>query len=768
MNIGFFGIQSPHPKGRHDRSYLKQLSELVGAHAIKLRLSEGREDEEFYFASFAALARQAQLDCCIVSDPAVLNTLVKSLPDFKPSFDKRGKEKKLSLNDYHGSLIKIPAAKVGGLKNIEVLFLNPLEHLRTVPEAAYVFKRFISKLTSPAKWFPQTDFSWELGTPSNIGDIYTKFEDALLISADIETVEGDPNRSISCAGYCALFRDGSSHSIVIPTLDTDGWGIGWMSKFNDLAAPKIFQNGLYDNVYYMRWGAPVRNWLYDTNILFHCWFAELPKRLDFITAFAIREIRFWKDDGKSGGVMAHYEYNAKDCWATMMAWLSMVNEAPAWALKNYQIEFPLVFPCLHCELDGISVDEAEFKASQADIEAKLRIHEDKLAAWIGPDFNPNSPPQVVRLLYNLGYRDRDGGLPDSSDDKSLTAAGALSPFNALICEEIQSVREYRKLLSTYLVWEKFWNGRLYYKLNPAGTDTGRLASTESSFWCGLQIQNMPRGKEVKRFLRADRGYLLGENDFAQSEARCVGYISGCLALIELVEGPHDYHSWNAQSFFGVPYEQIYDEATGKTLNKSLRDLSKRTNHGANYNMGAQVMLETMGPKKVQEAKRVLGLPTGMPLLAVCQYLLDAYARTYPEVKVDYQAWIKRTVSLTKKLVSPLGWTRYTFLDPGASKPALNSLVAHVPQNLSVSVINPCFYNIWRRSVYGDFRGVVRVKAQIHDSILYAYAEDRPDLPEKIQEMMKQAVPVTDIKGVKRTMVIPPDVSAGKTHWSMLK
>jgi hypothetical protein len=42
--------------------------------------------------------------------------------------------------------------------------------------------------------------------------------------------------------------------------------------------------------------------------------------------------------------------------------------------------------------------------------------------------------------------------------------------------------------------------------------------------------------------------------------------------------------------------------------KDLRDLSKRTNHGANYNMGGSVMLDTMGPKRVAQAKLVLKLP----------------------------------------------------------------------------------------------------------------------------------------------------------------
>ncbi len=762
MNIGFFGVEQTFEGGQKDRPYLRKLAELVGPHAIKLSIGNGTS-EDLYFAAVAGKVRAANLDAAIVTDQAVMTLMLNALPDFKPSYMKNGQLKKLSLNDYHGSLIELPAHLLGRDRPLEVLFLNPLEHLRTVPEAPYIFKRFISKLTQPEKWFPQTDFTWEICREDTVDSLLATFSTALLIAVDIETDMDSPHRSINCSGYCALFPDGHTHSVVIPT--TEWWGVQAMRRFNQLPAPKIFQNGLYDNLYFLRYGSPVHNWLYDTQHLFHSWYSELPKRLDYITAFAIRRVRYWKDDGKSGGTHGHYEYNARDCWATLNSWCSLLTECPEWAKKNYLQEFPLVFPCLHVEADGMTVDEAEFKASKSDVEAILEKHEAKLAAWISPKFNPGSSQQCKNLLKVLGCADRQGEVK-SADDKALTAAMAAHPLNNLVLGEIQKVREYRKLLSTYLVWEKFWNGRLYYKLNPAGTDTGRLASTESSFWCGLQIQNMPRGPEVKRFLRSDPGWLLGENDFAQSEARCVGYLSGCTALIELVEGPHDYHSWNAQAFFGVPYEQIYDESKGKTLNKPLRDLSKRTNHGANYNMGATVMLETMGPQAVASAKAVLKLPNNMPLLQVCQYLLDQYARTYPEVKVDLQAWIKRTIALTKKMTSALGWTRYFFSDPSASKPALNAAVAHGPQNLSVGIINRVFYKIWRETVYGSLQGKVRLKAQIHDSILYCYKGE--DTPQEVNSMMRLPVDVVDIKGVKRTMVIPPDISAGKTHWSMLK
>src|SRR5690606_21352936 len=128
---------------------------------------------------------------------------------------------------------------------------------------------------------------------------------------------------------------------------------------------------------------------------------------------------------------------------------------------------------------------------------------------------------------------------------------------------------------------------------------GRLASTESSFWCGLQIQNIPQGKAVKGWIEADEGWEFAGGDYAQSEARCVGYLSGCTALIDLVESDKDYHSWNAHKFFGVPYEEV---------DKPLRNLSKRVNHGSNYNMGAAVLLDTMGPKNVAEARILLKLP----------------------------------------------------------------------------------------------------------------------------------------------------------------
>ncbi len=746
MNIGWFATEN-------DKPYAQKLNSFIGTNNLKVAWKP-----QEYSATVYAKIRALNLEAIICTCPETLVALLNTQPDFRHPVDKRGNKKKLSLDDYAGSFFYISKEKSGAEKDVAVLCLNPIEHLVKVPSAPFVFKRFISKILSPDSWFPQTKFTWEIWKPERSEHLEQLLASGILLSVDIETYRDDPLRRIQFVGYCVLLPDGTTHSVVVYYKDMVAHE--FVRRVNANPVAKLFQNGLYDNAYFARFNIPVHNWLHDTQHMFHSWFSELPKRLDFITAFNIREIRYWKDDN-AGTDYDKMEYNARDCWATMMTYLAMLINKDKWVIQNYLIEFPLVFPCLHVELDGLRINMETFEKNKKAVEEKLELVARRLRLWFGDAFNPRSPVQVKAVLKALTGKEQE-----SSDEKTMNAIKSAHVFNELILGEIIKYREYAKLLSTYFVADKFWNGRLHYKLNPAGTDTGRLASSESSYWCGLQIQNIPGGPDVKSYVEADDGYEIAEADYAQSEARCVGYLSGCMSLINLVESDKDYHAWNAQSFFGIAYEEIWDVAAGKAKNKKIRDLSKRTNHGANYNMGAKVMLETMGPKMVAEARDLLKLPKNMALLDVCQFLLNAYAKTYPEVKKDLYDWVARTVSLTKKMVSPLGWTRYFFNDPLKSKPALNAAIAHGPQNLSVGIINEVFYSIWHRTVYGDLRGFVRLKAQIHDSILFCYkGEQYAELVRKSMENPKQ---IKDIKGVTRTMLIPPDLSSGKKVWSELK
>ena len=74
--------------------------------------------------------------------------------------------------------------------------------------------------------------------------------------------------------------------------------------------------------------------------------------------------------------------------------------------------------------------------------------------------------------------------------------------------------------------------------------------------------------------------------------------------------------------------------------------------------------------------------------------------------------------------------------------------------------------MWRDSVYGDLRGKVRLKAQIHDSLFFAYRGD--DTPGIVLQKMTEPITVRGTDGKVRTMKIPPDMSSGKLYWGDLK
>ncbi len=710
-----------------------------------------------------------KFDAVICTQLSTLRVILEDLPDYIPPTGR----KKLSIDDYAGSIITLRSGR-------EVLILNEFDRLVTVPYEKFVVNRCLTKLTKKDSWFQQTEFKWREVTLDNRDAVLEEIASAYLCAIDIETPwPQDDLRTIRCVSYTTYNPETHvTHSWVIPF--DQPWHWQFVKQANASPSKKVFQNGLFDNAYFLRWGTPVHNWLYDTFHLFHSWLSELPKSLDFIAAFAIRNVRFWKNDGKTGNLQDLYRYNALDGWVTINALLGILHSCPDYAISNYtDHEFPLVFPCINAAMEGLDCDKEMFDKIGEEKRENLKTQLTRIHTLVGDiNYNPNSAKQNTNLFKILGCEDlvKDDTLSDWENSRRGTGkiptlkAKARHPINAKILTEVEEFKQEAKQTGTYFNESKLWHGRIYYSINPGKTDTGRAASEESAFDCGWQIQNIPRDDlSFKRCVVAPEGWYIAEADKAQSEARCVGYLSGEQKLIDLVESPHDYHSWNASAFFGVKYELIYDEPNHKTLDKKLRDLSKRTNHGANYNMGDGVMLDTMGPAKVADAKITLKLPARFTLREVCKHLLDQYNKTYPGIKgAWYESIVKRIVN-TGRLVSPLGWVRRFFGDPATNKQHLNSAVAHEPQNLSVAVINKEWYRIWRETVYGELAGRVRIKAQIHDSLLFIYRA-LPDA-KRVLSMMNYSVPVTGADGKLRTMLIPSDLSTGEKptrRWSDLK
>jgi len=732
-----------------DAEYIPRLKSLVGGATVWVRT-----DTISTVIEIVLYCRARGITGVLTTNATLLQKLV-------------GANRKVSLDNWAGSYIKY--------MDIEFVFLDPLKQLITVPYGKFVARRYISKLTDPEEWSKIPTFNWCILEPCNVESIYEYYKTAFAIAVDIETTK--TNLAITCVGYTAIFIDTAgiitTHTSVLP-MDSV-YNLHWVRKFNELPAPKILQNGKYDCAYFARYCAPMYNYLWDTANLFHCWYSELPKDLAYLGAFFVREAQYWKDLADTPDLKERYHYNAKDTWNTALVWIAQILQMPQWAKNNYLMEFPLVFPCHLSEMTGLKRDMKVMETARAELDIKLAELQASLNKMLGvPNFNVNSPPQMKKLLTILGC-----GNFSSADEENLKKVAWLHPLNARICNKIIDIRELRKRKSTYLRTDaditktakrgyKEFKGRILYALNPHGTDTGRLASREHHFWCGLQIHNTPRGREVKQTITADTGFLLAEVDLKQAESRDTAYIAGEENLIAAVTGTDDFHAVNASKFFGVAYDLIFDNRLMKVIDKLLRDLAKRVNHGANYNMGEDVMVDTMGYEKVIEAKKLLHLPKFYTFKQVTAHLLAAFHRTYPGLRAVFYPWVIATVTTTKMLVGATGWTRYCFADPSKNKRALNAYIAHVPQSLNAMVLNKAymavFYDIAINPLYA---ANFKLNCQIHDSILFQYRNGYEFLTNLVKERMQIPITVTSCTGVVYTFTVPADIKKGGKAWSDL-
>jgi DNA polymerase I-like protein with 3'-5' exonuclease and polymerase domains len=692
----------------------------------------------------------------------------------------RGEVSNPTLDNYAGSFFEY--------KGIEIVFLNPLRQLQTIPYGKFICERNISKLVRPDKWPEPTLFSYCLATSENVEHLYNQFKYAALIATDIETSK--TNLAINCIGYTAVFFNNLQPYTVSCTLPMDSmWAVYWMRKFNKLSADKIFQNGKYDNAYLLRYNSVPVNWFWDTATMFHSLYSELPKDLAFQNAFWLRKVIYWKDLSKTNDKEQYFRYCALDTWATANVALQWFMQAPDWAKRNYFLEFPLNFPCLLSEMTGLIRDQDKLVSTRKEMDVKQEKYLNSLRKMVNVStYNPGSPQQTIKVMRIFGDSEAT-----SSDEKHVNKFAIIHPINARFAGVLKKYRSTTKIITSYLRLDsdknketdekggaKEYKGFWLYSLVPHGTDTARLSSGEHAFWCGQNVQNVSsrNGPEVKQTVKAPEGFYIGESDLEQAETRDTAHIAGEENLIKNVSGPHDFHSLNTSQMSGLPYHTIYDDDRKKTLNKKLRDLFKRVNHGANYNMGANTLVDTMGVDKVWEAQSLLKLSFVSPK-AITQYLLDKFHETYPALRKYYDKIVYEVTTTNRitsrayhhtaynlanfeedKYIRSGDWTRYCFGDPTSNKLILNSYVAHPPQSLNSRTLNEAYMEVFYKVALphaADFR----LNAQIHDSILFCWRKGCYDLPAKVRKIMEIPLTVLGTDGKKRTFTVPAALKIGK-------
>lgn len=729
-------------------------------------------------------AKHVTVKGIILSHTPLLKKLIAE--NFEAASAKLGTSEAISTN-YQGALFH---KEIGG-KDYPIVILPELKAIVFKPYSIFLCKRYVSKLWN-TKFPTAPEMTWDIVNENNVEDLYQLFKGAIIIGGDIETVpeeiphwitelpdmegiwlntakrdkDGKKTKErvnvvpkITLQGYTGIFKDENgimrSHTIVFRMNSMDN--VNWMRKFNKLPAIKIYQNGKYDISYHLRYGAPMENFLYDTYGMFHSWYAELPRKLGFISSFFLKNHMYWKDEM---GIDSAY-YNAQDCHYMTWSCLFMMQEMPDWAKKNYIENFPKIFPSVQCNLHGVLIDPVEESKLREQEEIKLTKAKRRMEVITDTqNFNAGSSPQVVTLMKLLGFQTK------KSDKAAQVAFRDKSDFNLIFAEAIEDVRKARKALSNYFTIDLF-NGMLLYSLDPFGTDSGRFACRESDFWCGTQIQNIPF--YAKGMIIPFKGWKFGAADYAQSESRSTAYISEDENLLDAVENSEDFHVKNASMFFGIPEEHFWhwkkhDPAMYK---KYRNEIGKKINHGANYNMGPNVLLQNMGAKAVIAAAHALHLDSSLTLIQVCEVLLGFFDKTYPMIrdltnpKTMYSRMVKE-ISETSMMVGATGWTRYCFDHPMRNKPSLNKYAAHGPQSLSAKITNQAFFDCWKKLQIEE--NLIRMLAQVHDEVWFMYREEHKEyIFDTISKIMRKP---TKVNG--RVMIIPDDQARGANTWAECK
>lgn len=139
-------------------------------------------------------------------------------------------------------------------------------------------------------------------------------------------------------------------------------------------------------------------------------------------------------------------------------------------------------------------------------------------------------------------------------------------------------------------------GKLPVALNYYGAHTGR--------WSGgnkMNLQNLPRGSELRRSIVAPEGHKIVVCDSSQIEARVLAWLAGQEDLLDQFRAKADIYSSFASIVYGRPVDRKRYDENGNKPDELEGMVGKVCILGLGYQMGAPKLQETfakgmMGPK----------------------------------------------------------------------------------------------------------------------------------------------------------------------------
>ena len=256
--------------------------------------------------------------------------------------------------------------------------------------------------------------------------------------------------------------------------------------------------------------------------------------------------------------------------------------------KIYEtIELPLVPVLSRMERKGIRIDVALLQEMSRTMGAQLEELEREIYREAGQEFNINSPGQLGFILFEkLNYPVLKKTQKTKSYSTGVEVLRELASHGFRVPQLIIEHREIHKLKSTYVDALPQMLGpdrRVHSSFNQAVAATGRLSSSDPN------LQNIPirtaQGREIRKAIIADPGFVLLSADYSQIELRVLAHVSGDEGLIDAFRRGADIHRATAAKIFDVAEALV---------NSEQRRASKTINFGVLYGMSAFRLSNELG------------------------------------------------------------------------------------------------------------------------------------------------------------------------------
>lgn len=387
------------------------------------------------------------------------------------------------------------------------------------------------------------------------------------------------------------------------------------------------------------------------------------------------------------------------------------------------------------ERKGALVDSLALDKLTLQFRQKLIQIEDQIYDEVGESFKLTSPRILGKMLFEKM------GIPYPRSTSKVDIKGHRTySTNEEILSELTDypianlILEYRslsKLITTYtkklpsLISAR--TGRVHTNFNLAGTNTGRLSSSEPN------LQNIPirgsDGKMIRDTFVAPAGYSIVSADYSQIEMRIIAHLSQDKNLKQAFINHQDIHLVAASEVLGKPIGEV---------TPTERSHAKATNYGIIYGMSFQGLAKQTGMNNA-DAKE----------------FITNYFKKYPAIK-DYLENVKRYAT-RYGYVTSLDGRKIFIKDIKSSgmvyRQAARAAINAPMQGSAADIIKHAMVNAYKY-IQTLEPGSVSLTLQVHDELVFEVKDSiLPEFCAKIQEIMANAYVID----------VPIEVSVGHAH-----